>query len=353
MFLKNVWYCAGWDYELTQAKSSVLARKMAGEYLALYRKPDGGVVAFEDRCPHRQAALSLGRKEGDSLRCMYHGLKFGPDGACTEIPGQDVIPKGARVRTYPVLEKDNWIWVWMGDPARADPALVPFAVGYDDLNYNIRTSQMTIQADYRLEIANLVDLSHISWVHENTVGGSRKYSEVEPRHTLHDLGIDTHFVARAVPASRAFAHLFPPDALFDIRFEYRLTFPCTWVLSFKLFTVGTAKEGEPNGTLLLDTWSSQAVTPRDEDSVEYYYSWGASRETDFPGASQMLCDTTDVAFLEDKLVLEAQHQRMKQRPGAPMIGIRNDAGAGKALKLLDQLLAKEAEQFGHESRGPS
>ena len=55
----------------------------------MYRKPGGESVAMEDQCPHRQAALSLGRKEGDSLRCMYHGLKFGPNRKCTEIPGQD------------------------------------------------------------------------------------------------------------------------------------------------------------------------------------------------------------------------------------------------------------------------
>jgi vanillate O-demethylase monooxygenase subunit len=117
MFVENCWYCAGWDYELSQGKHALLARRIANEPLVLYRKLDGGVVAMEDRCPHRQAALHLGQKEGDSLRCMYHGMKFGPDGKCTEVPGQDKIPPQACVRTLPVVEKDNWIWVWMGDPA--------------------------------------------------------------------------------------------------------------------------------------------------------------------------------------------------------------------------------------------
>lgn len=101
LFVRNAWYCAGWDYDVSQAKNAVVARKIAGERVVLYRKPDGAVVAMEDRCPHRHASLSLGRKEGDSLRCMYHGMKFGPDGQCTEVPGQSTIPEHACVRTFP------------------------------------------------------------------------------------------------------------------------------------------------------------------------------------------------------------------------------------------------------------
>ena len=128
MFVRNAWYNAGWDHMFTQGKRSIVARQMAGERVVLYRKPDGQIAAMEDRCPHRQAALSLGQKEGDGLRCMYHGMRFGADGKCNEIPGQDTIPERACVRVYPVVEKDNWVWVWMGDKEKADPKLIPFAV---------------------------------------------------------------------------------------------------------------------------------------------------------------------------------------------------------------------------------
>lgn len=67
MFVRNAWYCAGWDFMVSQGKNALLARRLAGERVVLYRKPDGAVVALEDRCPHRQAALSLGAKEG--IRC--------------------------------------------------------------------------------------------------------------------------------------------------------------------------------------------------------------------------------------------------------------------------------------------
>src|SRR5215471_7455909 len=106
MFVKNAWYCAGWDYHVSHSKDALLSRRMAGESIVLYRKSDGRVLALEDRCPHRQAPLSMGRKEGDSLRCMYHGLKFAPSGKCIEVPGSNHIPERACVRVLPVLERD-------------------------------------------------------------------------------------------------------------------------------------------------------------------------------------------------------------------------------------------------------
>ncbi|MGH7837030.1 MAG: Rieske 2Fe-2S domain-containing protein, partial [Candidatus Binataceae bacterium] len=225
MFVKNLWYCAGWDYELSQGRDAILARRLANEPIVLYRKPDGGVVAMEDRCAHRQAALHLGRKEGDSLRCMYHGMKYGPDGMCVEIPGQRAIPERARVRTFPVVEKDNWIWVWMGDPARADPKMICFAVGPSDPNWTLRTSKITLKANHRLEIANLVDLSHANWIHSKTLGGTRAWVDEKPKRTMMPRGVDSEVWFRSVPAPAFAQHLFPPDALFDQYAQFQVTLP--------------------------------------------------------------------------------------------------------------------------------
>ncbi|MDN5873976.1 MAG: aromatic ring-hydroxylating dioxygenase subunit alpha, partial [Sinobacteraceae bacterium] len=234
MFVRNAWYCAGWDYHLSQGQNALLARQLAGERVVLYRKPDGGVVAMEDRCCHRQAALSLGRKEGDCLRCMYHGLKFGPDGVCVEIPGQDPIGRRARVRTFPVVEKDNWIWVWMGDPEKADEDLICFSVGYGDPDWNIKTSEMHIDANYRLEMENLADLSHLAWVHQQTLGGAdletrEGWTNVDATHTAHERGINTKYIVRSVPVFHVLTHLFPPEARFDVDFDINITIPLNWI----------------------------------------------------------------------------------------------------------------------------
>ena len=344
MFPKNCWYCAGWDYELSQGKNALLARRIADEPLVLYRKPDGGVVAMEDRCPHRQAALHLGRKEGDSLRCMYHGMKFGPDGRCTEVSGQSRIPEGANVRTYPVVEKDNWIWVWMGAPEKADPRCICFAVGPGDTNWHLRTSKIAVNANYRLEIANLMDLSHLTWIHQNTLGGSDMWVQTKPQRTVLPRGINTKYWFYSAPPPAFARHLFPSEAVFDMFIDVDVTLPCNFVLRFQAYTPGTVTDGPSNGQLILDTYSSQAVTPRDEEWVDYYYSWGTSVATGTPGMSEMLLETASAAFVEDKAVLEAQWRNVKERPHAKQVGILLDAGPERMLSLLDKFLAEEAEE---------
>lgn len=357
MFVRNAWYNAGWDYlftqsqrnSLTQAKGALVARKIAGERVVLYRKPNGELVAMEDRCPHRQAALSLGQKEGDGLRCMYHGLRFGPDGKCNEIPGQDTIPERACVRVFPVVEKDNWVWVWMGDRDKADPKLIPHAVGPSDPEWNVKTSQMHVQANYRLEIANLADLTHLAWIHQETLGAAdlttrQQFTHIKPKFTMYPNAMRTQYVVRKTPISTFLSHLFPPGTLFDLDFDIMHTLPCTWVLHFKVHLAGDATEGPSNGQFITDTWTSQAVTPCDEHSVDYYYSWGAAKHCDFPGMSELLRDNLNDAFTEDRHVLEAQYERWREKPNHPMVDIVHDAGPGKMLWLLDKALKDEAKQ---------
>lgn len=353
MFVTNCWYCAGWNYDVSQGKDALLARRIAGERLVLYRKPDGGLVAMEDRCCHRQAALSLGQKEGDCLRCMYHGMKYGPDGVCVEVPGQNRIPENARVRTYPVAEKDDWIWVWMGEPERADESLIPFAVGPSHPDWKMRASRMHIDADYRLEIANLADLSHLAWVHHKTLGGAddetrRGFTNLKAKYRLLERGLHTRYVIHSVPAPQFLRHLFPEAARFDLDFDITHTIPCTWVMRFRVFTAGTSAEGEPAGELIADTYTCQAVTPNDPDSVEYYFCWGPRKDLDFPGLSDLLYEIVHVAFLEDASVLEAQHLRRREKPDHPEVDIVHDAGSGKMLWVLNKLLKKEAQETAAE-----
>lgn len=342
MFLKNAWYCAGWDKDLSLGRDGLMPKRIAGQSLLLYRKPDATPVAMEDRCCHRNAPLSLGRKEGDSIRCMYHGMKFGPDGRCTEIPGMARIPEKACVRTFPVVERDNWLWVWLGDPQRADPALICEAIGPGDPAWNLKVGHVRVDTDYRQEIANLADLSHVSWVHEHTFAGTDDWSKIRPRHTANARGIDTQYCVRRTRAPNFAQHLFPADALFDIQVHVRLSVPCNFILSFKVHEAGSATEGPTNGRLLLDTFSSQAITPRDAGSVDYYYSWGCSRATDLPGITQLMHEANNQAFLEDKAILEGQYARMQEYADAPTVDIVHDGGPGKMLWILDQLLKDEA-----------
>ena len=116
--IKNAWYVAGWA---SQIKSDeLLSRTFLNVPIILYRDSDGNAVAMEDRCCHRFAPLSKGRLEGDSIRCMYHGLKFSATGDCIEIPGGDKIPPNMKVKTFPVTERQKLVWIWLGDPTLAN-----------------------------------------------------------------------------------------------------------------------------------------------------------------------------------------------------------------------------------------
>jgi vanillate O-demethylase monooxygenase subunit len=128
-YVKNAWYVAAWSPDLELDKLSAV--RILNEPIVLWRT-EKMIIALADRCVHRLAPLSLGRCENGKLRCMYHGLLYDNQGKCVQIPGQDIIPPGARVRSFPVIERHSWIWVWMGDPARADETLIPPAVGLED-----------------------------------------------------------------------------------------------------------------------------------------------------------------------------------------------------------------------------
>ena len=122
MFLWNCWYAAAWDYEVVDSKK--LARTFLEKPVVIFRGESGKYIALDNRCCHRGAPLDQGRVEGDCLRCMYHGMKYDADGICIEIPGQDKISDVHRVHSYPIEEKGHLLWIWMGDPALADPDLI-------------------------------------------------------------------------------------------------------------------------------------------------------------------------------------------------------------------------------------
>jgi vanillate O-demethylase monooxygenase subunit len=174
IFLKSCWYVAAWDHELIDGTK--LARTILEQPIVLYRGESGRVVAMDDRCCHRGAPLSMGRIEGDCIRCMYHGMKFEPSGRCIQIPGQDVIPAKLGVRGYPVVARDHLVWIWMGDPAKADSALIVDYPPLHDPGWKGMPAYMHYDANWLLIVDNLSDFAHLAFVHTKTLGGSEEYA---------------------------------------------------------------------------------------------------------------------------------------------------------------------------------
>src|SRR5437764_550066 len=173
-FLMNCWYVAAWEYEVIDGR--LLPRTIVEKPVVLYRGDSGRVVALDNRCCHRGARLSNGRREGDDIRCMYHGLKFDPSGKCIQIPGQDNIPPKLGVRGYPVVERDHRIWIWMGEAAKADPAKILDFPYSRDPAWRGKPDYMHYKANYLLIVDNLSDFAHLAFVHTKTLGGSEEYA---------------------------------------------------------------------------------------------------------------------------------------------------------------------------------
>jgi vanillate O-demethylase monooxygenase subunit len=169
-YMKDAWYLAGWKSDFGETP---IQRWILGEPVALYRANDGTPVALNDRCAHRGYPLTAGKRVGDSLQCGYHGWEFDCAGKCTKMPSQDRVPPAVRVRSYPLIERWNFVWIWMGDPALADPDLLPDhdSIGVTHPHFGADVGGVfLVDARYQLVNENLLDLSHLNYVHPGTVG---------------------------------------------------------------------------------------------------------------------------------------------------------------------------------------
>ena len=163
----NAWYAAAWDYEVTG--KAILSRTIAEKPLAFYRTSTGRPVALADACWHRLAPLSMGKLVGaDEIQCPYHGLRFNSAGRCTQMPAQETINPSAMVPSYPVVERNRYIWVWPGDPTAADPDLIPDMFQMDSPEWAGDGRTIAVEANYQLVLDNLMDLTHEEFVHSSS-----------------------------------------------------------------------------------------------------------------------------------------------------------------------------------------
>ena len=166
-FIYDEWYVAAWAEEITRAP---MRRIILDEPIVFYRKVDGTATALIDRCVHRAYPLSVGALDGDKIVCGYHGFVYDAGGACVLVPGQSTVPRSAAVRAFPLVERGPFVWIWMGDPERADASTVPELPWIHDGAWHHIKDLATIKARYALLVDNLMDLSHETFIHGATIG---------------------------------------------------------------------------------------------------------------------------------------------------------------------------------------
>lgn len=336
MWIRNAWYVAAWTHEIEPGH--IHARTVIDQPLAIYRTSDGGIVALEDRCPHRFAPLSMGRLEGDALRCMYHGLKFAPDGRCIEIPGQKLIPQSACVRRHPLQVVGSWVWVWMGEADKADPATIPPSLALDDPAWRLQAGQLDYDADYLLIDDNLLDLSHLSFTHEKTLGlDMPQWADERPRTVPLDRGLRFQRWLRNHPP-RGFMRKLGERV--DVWNSYDFLFPGVFLQRTGFYPAGTADRSggkTPEGEPLFYRIDEQAVTPVGRRASRYFYAVGTRARDIDPGKLERLFGVTTAAFYEDKRIIEAQQKLIDLEPGRAMLPTSLDAGPTQFRKLVDSL----------------
>ena len=169
-FLKDSWYCAAWSSDV---EDKPVDRKIMGQDIVLFRDSKDKVNAISDKCPHRFAPLHQGQIIDDAIACPYHGLRFDGTGTCVLNPhGNGQVPPGKHMASFPIEESNGTIWIWMGDPAKADPSkVIDTAYLMDKQNYVSRTGYHAVKCNYMLLVDNLLDLTHAQFLHPETVFG--------------------------------------------------------------------------------------------------------------------------------------------------------------------------------------
>ncbi len=340
--LRNAWYMAGWAREVGETG---LTRMILGKPVYLYRLTDGSVNAILDRCPHRFAPLSNGDREGDTLICGYHGLRFGADGKCVHNPFAKKIPAGASVLTFAVEERDDIIWLWGGDKDAADISTIPeFAFIPDSPTNRTVTGYTLMMANYEYGTDNLMDLSHIEFVHKGTFAGQGVIFAGQHKVELDDDTLHSNWwIPKIAPPSVAQGHV-PPDAVVDHWLEMRWNAPATMRLN-----VGVCPNGAPRDAGF-EVPQAHILTPANDHETHYF--WSSSRNSDLDSAAVdgFLLQLFGEAFdLEDKPMIEAAYANVRSNLEAggsfwdekPLfLGV--DAGGTRARRQLEAMIGREA-----------
>lgn len=334
-FPRNCWHVAAMSKELNSKQP--LGVRLGGLSIVLFRTPDGSPAALHDRCAHRRAPLSLGQIEPGGIRCLYHGMLFGPDGHCLEVPGQDRVPERARVPVIPVIEQHGWIWVWSGDESLADPASVPPAIAGDHPDWITAQSHLDYNAHWDLLADNLLDFSHLAYVHATSFKADPKWALTKPsvRPLERGVRIQRWIVdAPALASARDFA-----GRQCDTWQSYDFLIPGILIMETRYCVPGTAlKFGSepPDEGVVVRNAASQAVTATTDRTSRYFYAVALPTGD----ADQAMCDhvlsVSRIAFEEDRTMIEAQQERIDEAPTVPVV----PTAADNAITLFHRVVER-------------
>lgn len=334
-FVMNAWYMAGWAEEFTDALST---RKLMGANMLMSRTRAGDPLLMRDRCPHRFAPLSKGRREGDMIVCGYHGLGFDEQGQCVRNPYSERLPAGALVRKFPAVERDGIVWGWFGDGDAADPALIPdFSATAAGPHGTIINGHTLMAANYEYGTDNLLDLSHIEFVHTGTFAGngvifSGDHSVVQEENQIH-----SNWWMPDVRCPDGFRPILKTERA-DHWLDMRWDAPSSMYLQVGATHVGQPREA---GAIL---HQAHILTPADVGETHYFWSSNAKYPQPVE-QTEMLRTMLQQAFdIEDKPMIEAAFDNVEGdfwdlKP----VSLGIDAAGARARRVIQAMKRREEQ----------
>jgi phenylpropionate dioxygenase-like ring-hydroxylating dioxygenase large terminal subunit len=331
----NCWWVAAYASEVGR---SLLARWLLDTPVLLYRTEGGEVVAMEDRCPHRQAPLSIGKLKGDVVQCGYHGFEFGSDGACVHVPTM-ASPPPIKIDTYPVKEIGPLVWVYLGDKSQLDKTPPPPELDWlVDPAFATRSGRMEIAANYLLLKENVLDLTHFGFVHGASFGITDYVNTQDVEYDEEVVRYRQAFDRSPLPPGYAHSLGLQPGTEWNRESLGAMVAPGMNCSETNFYDPD--KPGAPaNGRIRF----AHITTPIDQSRMHYFWVTGRDHCT---GDTDMdaLAEIIQVGFKEDEDILEAIQARLNRQPrrgGSDERSVRADAAGIQARRIVDRWMKRE------------
>lgn len=345
-FIRESWYPAIWADAL---EATPQRRKFLNEDIVLYRTDEGAPVALSNVCPHRFAQLHKGRLHGASIACPYHGLRFGPDGQCSHNP-HGPAPKSVRLRAYPLHEQHGMIWIWMGDPANADPALLPAIPDREDADLDWVSGYLHVEGNYQLVIDNLLDLTHVEFMHP-FLAGETSGNEQRVLGKFFEEGeqVVSRYHHDGVPKTPFVATLWPeaPSQLSMIT-EMRWNAPANLVQQNWFDSFGTPEAEIKTVRIPF----CHLLTPETGTTTHYFWAAGRNLMKNIPELSQGLAAGISATFAneDEPMIADIQaHMGERELMDLKPLLLPIDKSAVLARRRVSSRIAAEAATAGETS----
>jgi vanillate O-demethylase monooxygenase subunit len=335
--VRNCWYVAGLAGDFTR---ELKERYLLGDAVVLYRTGDGTPVVMQNRCAHRSFPLSHGRLEGDDVVCLYHGLRYDPQGRCVEAPMIKRAAAHAKLRRYPTVERGPLVWAWMGDAALADESKIPDTGWLDDPRWASRNGYVYVKANYIGLQENLLDLTHFSYLHAGNVG-TPEWVDCPFEVTVE--GEKVHSVRRLDNAAPPMIYAVPMGLTHRERVN-RIS--DSWYVSPAMHVAYATIEdldAAPGEQRDYHVNILHLVTPETQHTMHYWAFIGHDFRTDDSSIADALRSAALKAFDEDREALE-WIDVMNRKEGWPKVeeaSFASDRGSLAMRRIIAQLAQAE------------